>query len=64
MILLLSVAGLEEIIIKKHVNIRCSDAGDAWIDVNSVYKDDVSGDRKKQGNYTKDGKLVWGYYCK
>ena len=63
-ILLISVAGPEEIVIKKHSNISCSDAGNAWIDVNSVYKDDVSGDRGKQGSYTKDGKLVWGYYCK
>ena len=54
----------EEIVIKKHSNIRCSDAGSAWIDVNAVYRDQVSGDRGLQGHYTKDNKLIWGYYCK
>ena len=63
-ILLISVAGPEEIVIKKHSNIRCSDAGSAWIDVNAVYRDQVSGDRGLQGHYTKDNKLIWGYYCK
>ena len=63
-ILLISVAGPEEIEIAKNPSLTCGEAGNAWVDVNSVYKDQVSGDRGKQGNYTKDGKLVWGYYCK
>ena len=26
--------------------------------------DDINGDSSRQGSYTKDGKLAWGYYCK
>ena len=63
-ILLLSVAGPEEIIINKSPSISCEEAGDKWLETNTVYKDQIDGDMSGQGSYTSDGKLAWGYYCK
>ena len=63
-ILLISVAGPEEIEIAKNPSISCGEAGNKWLEANTVYKDDIDGDQSKQGSYTKDGKLAWGYYCK
>ena len=63
-ILLLSVAGPEEIIINKSSSISCEEAGDKWLETNTIYKDQVNDDPKRQGSYTSDGKLAWGYYCK
>ena len=63
-ILLLSVAGVEEIELAKSPSISCGEAGNKWLEANTVYKDQIDGDPKKQGSYTSDGKLAWGYYCK
>ena len=63
-VLLLSVAGPEKIEIAKHPSLTCGETGNAWLEANTVYKDQIDGDPKKQGSYTKDGKLAWGYYCK
>ena len=63
-ILLLSVAGPEEIELAKSPSISCEEAGDKWLETNTVYKDQIDGDMSRQGSYTSDGKLVWGYYCK
>jgi len=63
-ILLLSVAGPEEIELAKSPSISCEEAGDKWLETNAIYKDQVAGDYKKQGYYTKDNALVWGHYCK
>ena len=38
--------------------------GDKWLVTHAVYKDQVAGDRRLQGYYTKENALVWGYYCK
>ena len=63
-ILLLSVAGSEEIELAKSPSISCGEAGNKWLETNTVYKDQIDGDMSRQGSYTKDGKLAWGYYCK
>ena len=63
-ILLISVAGSEEIEIAKNPSLTCGEAGNKWLETNTVYKDHIDGDPKKQGSYTSDGKLAWGYYCK
>ena len=64
MILLLSVAGPEEIELAKSPSISCEEAGNKWLEANTVYKDQINNDMSRQGSYTKDGKLAWGYYCK
>ena len=63
-ILLLSVAGPEEIELAKSPSISCEEAGNKWLEANTVYKDQINNDMSRQGSYTKDGKLAWGYYCK
>ena len=63
-ILLLSVAGPEEIGLAKSPSLTCGEAGDKWLETNTVYKDQIDGDMSRQGSYTSDGKLAWGYYCK
>ena len=63
-ILLLSVAGPEEIELVKSPSISCEEAGNKWLEANTVYKDQINNDMSRQGSYTSDGKLAWGYYCK
>ena len=63
-ILLLSVAGAEEIELAKSPSISCEEAGNKWLEANTVYKDQINNDMSRQGSYTSDGKLAWGYYCK
>ena len=63
-ILLISVAGPEEIEIAKNPSLTCGEAGNKWLEANTIYKDHIDGDPKRQGSYTSDGKLAWGYYCK
>ena len=63
-ILLLSVAGPEEIELAKSPSISCEEAGNKWLEANTVYKDQINNDMSRQGSYTSDGKLAWGYYCK
>ena len=63
-ILLLSVAGSEEIELAKSPSISCGEAGNKWLEANTIYKDHIDGDPKRQGSYTSDGKLACGYYCK
>jgi len=50
--------------VEKSPSVKCLAAGDKWLETHAVYKDQVTGDYKKQGHYTKDNALVWGYYCK
>ena len=63
-ILLLSVAGAEEIELAKNPSISCGEAGNKWLEANTVYTDQIDNDMSRQGSYTSDGKLAWGYYCK
>jgi len=56
-ILLLSVSGVERIELKTN-GLNCGEIADAWMEVNTTYRDG-----KNQGNYTKDGKLLIGYTC-
>ena len=63
-ILLLSVAGPEEIELAKSPSISCEEAGNKWLEANTVYTDQIDNDMSRQGSYTSDGKLAWGYYCK
>ena len=48
-ILLLSVAGPEEIELAKSPSISCGEAGNKWLEANTVYKDQINGDLSKQG---------------
>ena len=50
--------------VEKSPSIKCTESGDKWLGTHAVYKDQVAGDYKKQGHYTKENALVWGYYCK
>ena len=57
-IFLLSVSGVEEIKFETH-GLNCGDMAQAWMDVNTRYRDSGI----DQGNYTKEGNLFIGYYC-
>ena len=61
-ILLLSTTGLEEIKLKMN-GLNCGEIANAWREVNKVYKSEINGDAKLQGNYTKEGKLLVGHIC-
>ena len=61
-ILLLSTTGLEEIKLKMN-GLNCGEIANAWREVNTVYKSEINGDAKLQGNYTPDGRLLVGYMC-
>jgi len=61
-ILLLSTTGLEEIKMKSN-GVNCGEIANAWREVNTVYKSEINGDAKLQGNYTPKGKLLVGYIC-
>ena len=45
-------------------SIKCTESGDKWLETHAVYKDQVAGNKRLQGYYTKENALVWGYYCK
>ena len=62
-ILLLSTTGLEEIKLKTN-GLNCGEIANAWREVNTVYKSEINGDAKLQGNYTPNGKLLVGHICK
>ena len=57
-IFLLSTTGLEEVKLKTN-GLNCGEVATAWMDVNTQYQ----GTGKDQGNYTKEGHLMLGYYC-
>ena len=57
-IFLLSVSGVEEIELKTN-GLNCGEVATAWMDVNTQYQ----GTGKDQGNYTREGDLMVGYYC-
>ena len=57
-IFLLSTTGLEEVKLKTN-GLNCVEIASAWMDVNTQYQ----GTGKDQGNYTKEGHLMLGYYC-
>jgi len=57
-IFLLSTTGLEEVKLKTN-GLNCGEIASAWMDVNTQYQ----GTGKDQGNYTKEGHLMLGYYC-
>ena len=61
-ILLLSTTGLEEIKLKTN-GLNCGEIAESWREVNTVYKSEINGDAKLQGNYTKEGKLLVGHIC-
>ena len=62
-ILLLSTTGLEEIKLKTN-GLNCEEIATSWREVNTVYKSEINGDAKLQGNYTPKGKLLVGHICK
>jgi len=61
-ILLLSTTGLEEIKLKTK-GLNCGEIANSWREVNTVYKSEINGNAKLQGNYTKEGKLFIGHIC-
>ena len=61
-ILLLSTTGLEEIKLKTN-GLNCGEIAESWREVNTVYKSEINGDAKRQGNYTKEDKLLVGHIC-
>ena len=61
-ILLLSTTGLEEIKLKTN-GLNCGEIAESWREVNTVYKSEINGDAKLQGNYTPKGKLLVGHIC-
>ena len=56
-ILLLSMNGVEEIKFETH-GLDCGEMAKAWREVNTTYYEGPN-----QGNYTPDGKLMFGYMC-
>ena len=65
LVILLLIGGNSiQLEVEKSPSIKCTESGDKWLATHAVYKDQVAGDSKKQGHYTKDNALVWGYYCK
>jgi len=59
-ILLLSSTGLEEIRLTGN---NCGIIAENWRAANTTHVWEVDGDPKRQGNYTKDDKLLVGYIC-
>ena len=65
LVILLLIGGNSiQLEVEKSPSIKCTESGDKWLETHAVYKDQVAGDRKLQGYYTKKNALVWGYYCK
>ena len=50
--------------VEKSPSIKCTESGDKWLETHAVYKDQVAGNKRLPGYYTKENALVWGYYCK
>ena len=42
--------------------LSCVEQGSMWLDMNAIYEYQDSGS-KNQGLYTKQSKLVYGFYC-
>ena len=63
-ILLLIGGNLIQLEVEKSPSIKCTESGDKWLETHAVYKDQVAGNKRLQGYYTKENALVWGYYCK
>ena len=59
LIIILSVGFLEMPFENK---LSCMEQGSMWLDMNTTYKHQDSRP-KDQGLYTKQGKLVYGFYC-
>jgi len=57
LIIILSVGFLEMPFENK---LTCSEQGYMWLDMNSTHQETGS---ERQGLYTRDGKLVYGFYC-
>jgi len=49
---------VQEIKLPTH-GLDCFALGNAWREANTTYQ----GSGKNQGNYTKEGSLMFGYYC-
>ena len=62
-ILLLSVSGVEEIKFETQ-GLSCGELANAWREGNTTYHGTWNTDPKQQGNYTHDGKLMIGHYCR
>ena len=63
-ILLLSTSGLEQIKYPIKIGLTCNQQAEEWRVNNTTYYDHKNNDAKRQGNYTKEGKLLVGHICK
>ena len=65
-ILLLSTSGVERYEIKTS-GLDCGQLAEKWREINTKYyasrSTDPNSPKEKQGNYTRDGKLMIGYLC-
>ena len=65
LVILLLIGGNSiQLKVEKSPSIKCTESGDKWLETHAVYKDQVAGNKRLQGYYTKENALVWGYYCK
>ena len=65
LVILLLIGGNSiQLEVEKSPRIKCTESGDKWLETHAVYKDQVAGNKRLQGYYTKENALVWGYYCK
>ena len=65
LVILLLIGGNSiQLEVEKSPSSKCTESGDKWLETHAVYKDQVAGNKRLQGYYTKENALVWGYYCK
>ena len=65
LVILLLIGGNSiQLEVEKSPSIKCIESGDKWLETHAVYKDQVAGNMRLQGYYTKENALVWVYYCK
>ena len=65
LVILLLIGGNSiQLEVEKSPSIKCTESGDKWLETHAVYKDQVAGNKRLQGYYTKENALVWGYYSK
>ncbi len=60
----MTTTGLQEMTYPRNLNLTCSEQGEEWRVTNTEYHGSRNTDPVQQGNYTKEGKLMIGHYCK
>ena len=62
-ILLLSIAGLEDLKYPLKAGLTCEEHATLWRETHPTDHGSRNNDPKQQGFYTKEGKLWVGFYC-